>query len=142
MTNFLLCFSIKNKNKEGDMKKIFIIIVLFLIIGISGCAHHGPGSSIGTLGGAGAGAIAGAIVGGERGAWTGAGIGSVIGYIFGTQYDMSSEKEAHHSSSLFSRTPSNNPGVESAYHRGRSEYLRAKQREMEKKARNRGKSGW
>lgn len=129
---------------------VFLILATFLL---TGCFAHGPygpsHAGIGTVGGAMYGGLMGALIGGdERSAWTGAGIGAVGGYILGNEVDKSyyyhsgyAPQSRHYSPapSTFGGFFSGNPGVQSSYHRGVSNRLRADQRQLERDAYNLGR---
>ena len=136
------------------MKNIISLIIFFAIMFATGCVHgpypYGPShATTGALGGAAYGGLMGALIGGdERSAWTGAGIGAVGGYMIGNEYDKAYAYRYHYhhapTPKHYAPAPSylGNPGVQSSYHRGRSDYFRDKQREAERLARDRGRSGW
>ena len=133
------------------MKKISMLVsVLIVAFGISGCYSTGnyyrPSNafSLGTVGG-----LAGALLHDDKG--KGAAIGGIIGYAVGNEYDKAqfagyrtprSQGQGNYQQQQQPAYYSNNPGVESAYHRGRSSYYREQQRDAERRARDIGRSGW
>ncbi len=133
-----------------------ILISIFVSFFLTGCFAHGPygpsHAGIGTVGGAMYGGLMGALIGGdERSAWTGAGIGAVGGYILGNEVDKSYYYHSGHAPqphyqpqhyTPYHSSHFGNPGVQSSYHRGRSDYFKAQQREAERLARDRGRAGW
>ncbi len=135
------------------MRNIIFLAFFVFCLGLSGCVHgpHGPSyATTGALGGAAYGGLMGALIGEDsRSAWTGAGIGAVGGYMIGNEYDKAYAYRYHYHHAPTPKhyaapAPSylGNPGVQSSYHRGRSDYFRDKQREAERLARDRGRSGW
>lgn len=129
------------------MKKFNLVLVLasFLMVG---CATH-PQQRL----------VEGAVVGGligkafgknDRDVVTGAAIGAGFGYLWGYEeerYKYRGHQQTPHHGHGSSYPPGygsyqQNPGVESAYHKGRSAYYKEQQRAAEKRAQELGKSGW
>ena len=132
------------------MRKIAIISVLALMLAATGCANH---AQYHAAQGAAMGALAGKAWGdgSDRDVLKGAAIGAGIGYGIGNEMDKAimhrqiiyrDDEGMRYRGPAPTYQPTYNPGVEGAYHRGKSEHYRNKQREAERRARDRGRAGW
>lgn len=132
------------------MRKITLLITAIIFaFATTGCMstgyRHSNAVSLGAVGG-----LAGSLLHEDKG--KGAAIGGIIGYAVGNEYDKA--RMGYHSpppQQGYYQQPQqqpqqpvyyNNPGVESAYHKGRSDYYKKQQREAERRARDIGRAGW
>lgn len=128
-----------------------------LLAGCAGAPNNGAGQGLGAVAGGLLGGIAGNQIGsGSGNTWAtgvGAGLGAVLGSEVGRGYDRSidprphsyhSAPRSHRSQQGYTYTPptTSNPGVEGAWHRGRSQYKQRQQHRMENDAYQRGRRGY
>jgi len=113
------------------MKRIFLIGLMFVfLMSATGC-FTATGALLGAGAGLAAGGKTGAIVGGLIGAGAGTLVDNLIYYKNGVPVVPAPSGYSGY-----------NPGAEAAYNRGRADYERQRQYELEQRAYNRGRSGW
>lgn len=128
---------------------IISIVLAVIMLAATGCANHAQNRA---AQGAAIGALAGKAWGNgsDRDIITGTAIGAGIGYAIGNEEDKIANRGIVYQDDSYHRPAphyapsrySGNAGVESAYHRGRSDYYKQQQREAERRARDQGRAGW